>query len=338
MRKQCPIPRKNLGLARVRAIRARQKGAKVCDIARVLGVHPDSVSRWIRQYNNGGPLRLKGNRASGRPPKYECATLFPKITRIVRHPATSYGFENPLWTTKRIVNVLKDKLGINISRQTIQRVLSGAGLSYQKPERRAFEQDPVARKEWVEKTWPQLKNKAKRERAIILFGDEASVSLNPSSGKTWSRVGRTPIIRSTSKRGSVPVMSAISPTGKLFFTLPKKNVDASVFVQFLKQILRQIPRKKIYLIVDNSSAHKAKKTAAFVGENDRLSLIFLPAYSPDFNPDELVWARLKSVELQAHQARTKDCLRLKTLGKMRKIQKDSTGILSFFGKMNRLNL
>ena len=169
---------------------------------------------------------------------------------------------------------------------------------------------------------------------MILFGDEASIALNPHAGKTWSKVGKTPIIRTTSTRGSIPVISAISPTGKLYFTLPKNNVSAEEFIKFLKQILKQIPRKKINFVVDNCAAHKAKKTLLFLEKNKRLELHFLPSYSPDFNPDELTWARLKGVELQAHQARTKRELRGKTLGKMRKIQKDKRGIKKFFSKLN----
>lgn len=338
MRKSCPIPRRNLGIARVRAIKARRAGASVKEIARVLGVHPNSVSRWIGSYNAGGAFKLKGKRASGRPSKLDCKELFPKITRLLRHPASSYGHDSQLWTAKRILGVLKDELDIDLSRSTLQRILQRAGLSFQKPERRAFEQNPAARKHWLSVTWPHLKNTAKRERAVVLFGDEAAIALNPNSGKTWSKVGKTPIIRTTSKRGSVPVISAISPTGKLYFTLPKKNISAVEFIKFLKQILRQIPRKKIYMIVDNCRPHRAKKTSAFIVENPRISLHFLPSYSPDFNPDELTWARLKGLELQAHEARNKDELRSKTLGKMRKIQKDKRNIKKFFGKLNKLNL
>lgn len=333
MRKTCPIPRQNLCLARIRAIEARRAGASTKEIAGVLGVHPNSVSRWVSTYNAGGAMKLRGKHPSGRPPKIDCKVLFPKITRVVRLPATEYGYDSPLWTTKRILAVLKDELDIEISRATLHRMLQGAGLSYQKPERRAFEQNPTARRHWLEKTWPELKTKAKNERAVILFGDEASIALNPLSGKTWSKVGKTPIIKTASKRGSIPVISAISPTGKLYFTLPKKNISADEVIKFLKQILKQIPRKKIYLIVDNCRPHRAKKTASFIEKNGRLRLHFLPSYSPDFNPDELTWARLKGVELKAHQAHNKVDLRCKTLGKMRKIQKDKRGIMKFFGKL-----
>ena len=48
--------------------------------------------------------------------------------------------------------------------------------------------------------------------------------------------------------------------------------------------------RKIFLIVDRGSAHRARKTRDFVDSLDgALSLFFLPPYSPDLNPDELVW-------------------------------------------------
>jgi len=67
-------------------------------------------------------------------------------------------------------------------------------------------------------------------------------------------------------------------------------------------------------VLDNCTSHNSKKTIDFVALNHRLELHFLPPYSPDFNPDELVWAHLKGKSLKAHQARTTVELRSKTLG------------------------
>jgi transposase len=329
-RKRVSIPRRSLGFARVRAVRMRKSGARVGDIAKLFDVSRETVSRWLTQYKAGGARSLKGKKSSGRPRKIDCSEFSPKLNKIIKHPATKFGFENPLWTCQRIKKVIHSELKLKLSRSTVWRALRETNLSCQKPERRAFEQDPVARKHWIEKEWPKLKNKAKKQRAVILFEDESSVALNPSIGRTWGKVGVTPIVYTTGNRGSVSVISAISPSGKLYFTLPKANVDSEVFINFIKQILREIPRKKIFMVVDNGSSHTSKKTRDFVASIDRLDLVYLPTYSPEFNPDEYTWEHLKTVKMKTHTARTKVDLKRKTLGAMRSIQKKKSLVKSFY--------
>lgn len=328
------IPRKNLAAIRVRAIKAHKAGMRTCDIAKVIGVHPNSVSRWIGLYNQGGPSALRESKSSGRPKKIDCRVIAPKLFKILKKPATQFGFESPLWNCPRLIRVLANELHVKISKSTLWRTLKDIGLSYQKPDKRAMEQDSKLRREWVKKTFPALKKKAKKQRAVLLFEDEASLSLNPTVGKTWAKIARTPSIRITSKRGSISIISAISPTGKLLFTIPKGNINSDAFIKFLKQVLKEIPRKKIYMVVDNCSSHKSRKTLDFLRLNPRMEVIYLPPYSPDFNPDELTWATLKRVEMTAHQESTKHGLRKVALGKMRKMQKKKSMIKAFIKKID----
>lgn len=320
MRKKCPINRKSLESVRVQAVQARKRGARVCDIANALGVHPNSVSRWVGQYNAGGARALRSTKSSGRPRKIDCRDLFPKIKRIVSRDATSFGFDTPLWTIPRLQKVLKSELDLKLSRATLHRRLTEIGLSFQKPEKRAFQQDPNRRKIWLKKEWPKLQKRATKQRAVILFLDECSVSLNPNSGKTWARIGRTPHIKTSSSKGSIGIISAIAKSGKLYFTIPSGRVNSHEFIKFLKKILKQISRKKIIIVLDNCSSHKSNKTFAFIEEHPRLQLHFLPPYSPDFNPDEHIWSQLKG-KLNGHQATNKTDLRAAALRKMRSIQK-----------------
>jgi transposase len=72
----------------------------------------------------------------------------------------------------------------------------------------------------------------------------------------------------------------------------KGGVNADVFIEFLKRLIAGA-EKTIFLIVDRGPAHRAKKTQAFVETlGGKLRLFFLPPYSPDRNPDELVWSVL----------------------------------------------
>jgi transposase len=333
IKKKRRISRSNLSLARTTAIRCHALGERSIDIARMLGVHEVTVSRWLRLYRERGALGLKVKRISGRPKKIDCSAISDQLLAIVKKPATAYDFEHPLWTTARLQKVLHKELGIKLGLMTVWRELKRIGLSPQKPVRQAFEANEAARVEWFRNTWPKIRRRAKKQRAVILFEDESTVQLTPNLGKTWAVVGKPPVIKFSSKKASVGVISAISEQGRLLFKIPQKRVDSGVFIAFLKQVLNEVPRKKIFMILDNGPAHKSRKTFNFVEANPRLELFFLPPYSPDFNPDEMVWNHLKNVEMKAHQEQNKDDLRRKTRNKMKSIQKKRRLVRKFYKKV-----
>ena len=91
------------------------------------------------------------------------------------------------------------------------------------------------------------------------------------------------------------LIPAAASRGKMrFMIIGKGSVNASVFIEFLRRLVAGAKRP-IFLIVDRGSAHRAKKVSAFAPTlGGKLRLFFLPPYSPDRNPGELVWKHLKS--------------------------------------------
>jgi transposase len=247
-------------------------------------------------------------------------------------PANRYGFESPLWTCRRIREVLRKELKLRVSITTVWRGLRRLKLSCQKPERRAIEQDPVVREKWLKEEWPAIRMQAKRERALLLFEDEAGVHLTPTVGRTWGREGNRPTVPATGKRGCISTMSAVSPEGRLFFMIPREKVNASIFISFLEALLRDCPRRKVFVITDQASSHTAKATTAFVSTQPRLRLFYLPPYSPDYNPDEKVWDFLKNRKMAAHNACDKLALRKRTSRALRSMKGRPSLVRSFYNR------
>jgi transposase len=100
-------------------------------------------------------------------------------------------------------------------------------------------------------------------------------------------------------------MSAINAQGRLVFRLYDKRITSVEVIEFLRQLLREHPRRHVVVVMDQAPPHTSKQTAAFIGGQRRLHVFHLPAYSPDWNPDEKVWNHLKHQELKGHQAKTK---------------------------------
>ena len=332
------LDHQTLEVMRHRAIDAHEDGNSVNGIANMLGLHRGSVSRWITLYSRRGKSGLKSRKAPGPKRKLDCNVYGKRILKIVKNPASKYNFENPLWNCKRIQKVVKDKLGVKVSVPTIWRGLKLLNFSSQKPERRAVEQDPVKREKWLREEWPKIKAFAKKRKAIIFFEDEAGVKLTPTVGRSWGIKGERPIIQVTGKRGGVCAMSAVSPSGKLFFSIPRQRVNSDVFIEFLEGLLREYPRRQIVVIADQASAHTSKKTKAFVVSQKRLALFYLPPYSPDYNPDEHAWDHLKNHALKAHSATTSDELARETRKQLRRMSQKPDLVRSFFHRTVSLKL
>ena len=128
--------------------------------------------------------------------------------------------------------------------------------------------------------------------------------------------GKTPTQKVTGSRGSISAMSAISKSGGLIFTLHEKRIASDEVIHFLSQMLRHHRRRHIVVVMDQASPHTSKKTKAFISQQKRLHVFYLPPYSPDLNADEYVWNHLKNEELKGHQAKTKVELKQKTEGKL----------------------
>ena len=129
------------------------------------------------------------------------------------------------------------------------------------------------------------------------------------------------------------LISAITSRGHMrFMILEKGSVNAEVSIEFLKRLITGAKRT-IFLVVDRGSAHRAKKTRAFVdGVGGKLRLFFLPPYSPDRNPDELVWKHLKADTVGRMAVTVKDDFTAKVRSSMRSLQNNQDKIRSFYQK------
>lgn len=108
----------------------------------------------------------------------------------------------------------------------------------------------------------------------------------------WSERGNQPmIIQKQSKRERHTLFGSVNPrTGEVIVQKADRG-NAKTFQRYLKKVLAKSKTKgKTYMILDNVRYHHARMLKPFLEKNkQRLELIFLPAYSPDFNPIERVW-------------------------------------------------
>jgi transposase len=112
--------------------------------------------------------------------------------------------------------------------------------------------------------------------------------------KTWFPVGHQRIIPTYGKHEGVKLVGCLDYESGHVYVEEHKQYDAEVFLQFLKNVLVLYPNKRIVMILDNAKIHHANLLKDFLSENsDKLTLVFLPPYSPNLNKIEELWRWLK---------------------------------------------
>ena len=113
--------------------------------------------------------------------------------------------------------------------------------------------------------------------------------------KNWFIKGHQRKIPTYGKNVGVKLIGILDyVTGKVYCE-EHERYDAQVFQNFLKSILKEYPKGKIVMVLDNARIHHAKLIQPFLNEvKDRFELMFLPPYSPEFNLIEGLWGWLKS--------------------------------------------
>ena len=324
------IPRDALEHYRFKALDLREKKWKINNIAEAFGVRREAVSRWISKAKKYGKESLRKRKAKGKEPKLGKEDK-KQIISWLRKSAMEFGFETPLWDCKRIQKMVKKELSKEIAISSLWKTLRKWNLTPQKPEKVALEKNQRKVTEWLNAEWPKIQAHARRWQAMLYFQDESGVSLIPVLGKTWAKKGKTPKIKVTGNKGGFCVTSAISPAGRMVFRIENHTIHAEDHIDFLKQIIKHHPHRKIIVIEDNAKPHIAGAVKDFVRDNkNKIAVYYLPTYSPDLNPDEKVWKYLKNVKLKAHQARNKKEFKPLIKSKMLSIQKKPNTIKSFF--------
>lgn len=301
---------------RLRAVRAvLDEQIAVTLVAQAYGTDRTTVHRWVARFQENQEAGLARRPGNGRPRKLGSLDR-DALRKLVLSPASHYGYETDFWTTRRLIQVVDSTFGVLLSKQTVMRRLHDAGLTYQKPEREYFELSEDERQEWIRTIVPQIRRAVRKHRAILYFQDEANVSLTALLAKTWAPCGQTPKQKVTGKRASVSAMSAITSRGRLIFRLLDKRIASTEVIEFLSQMLKYHRRRHLVVVMDRAPPHTSKLTAAYIASQPRLHVFNLPAYSPDWNPDEKVWNHLKHQELKGHQAKTGEELRALTETKL----------------------
>jgi len=131
-------------------------GMKQSDVARKYGVTPAAVSLWAQTIRKDGIEGLRMRKARGNPPKLERESR-ERLVEILETGPEAYGWDSGLWTSSRVVKVIRREFGVRYHPHYMPRLLRRLGFRPVKPKRRASEKDEDRKDAWLTTTWVQVK-------------------------------------------------------------------------------------------------------------------------------------------------------------------------------------
>ena len=318
---------------RERGIKMRKAGMKYKDIGKILDVHHTTVCTWYAKYKRDGAKGIKilpRGRKEG-----EQKILSPEqetkiIKRLIDTTPEQLKFRFVLWTREAVKKLIKHDLSINMPLSTVGHYLQKWEFTSQVPIKRAYERSDVKVQQWLKDEYPAIQEQAKEEEAEIQWADETACVSLPSVIKGYAPKGKTPVMGHTAQRLKINMISSITNRGKLRFMVYEQNMNADLFVTFLERLIKS-SKKKVFLILDNLRVHHAKIVITWVKEHSKkIALFYLPAYSPDLNPDEYLNNDFKRNVNKEHIPITKKELKDNTESFMKMLEKSPTRIANYF--------
>ena len=205
---------------RLRAVRGCELGFTQADIADLLGVSQETVSRWWTAYTAGGPAPSPAIGPGG--PVGSGRTLSDEQARHIRdliddHSPEDLGIPAPLWSRRAVRDLIRTEFAIAMPVRTVGEYLKRWGYTAKVPRRHAKDQDPEEVRRWLEETYPAIEARARKEEAEISWCDETGVAADEHPRYGYAREGDPATMEVPAPHIRINQISAISDEGAVRF-------------------------------------------------------------------------------------------------------------------------
>jgi transposase len=164
----------------------------------------------------------------------------------------------------------------------------------------------LERDEWIRAAWKVMVARSLDARRLV-FVDEmgTNISLSPVYG--WAKKGERAQCSVPRNRGkNTTLLSSMSVEGMGPSLAVEGATNSEVFETYLERVLAPTLRKGQVVVMDNLSVHKGERVRELI-EQRGCELLYLPPYSPDFNPIEEAFSKIKGLIRKA-EARSRETL------------------------------
>jgi transposase len=266
------------------AIQRLLEGKTNKEVAKDFSRDENTITRWVKKWNEGGIDAMRTIKPPGRPGKLSEDQLL-QIKELLLTPSLAGECH---WTIVKLRGYIRQQWQMELGYTTLLESVAKLGFRQVVPRTWSSKQDARKRASFLAEL-DALKSDPANE---IWFADESGFIADPRPRRRWVLIGSRPKIDYTGMHIRLNIVGAVSPATGQFESIIVPQVDCEVFQLFLDQFAKATSDspKNIHMVLDNASWHKAKCL-----NWHHITPIYLPTYSPDLNPIERLWARFKSL-------------------------------------------
>lgn len=252
-------------------------------VMKVFDLSESAVKKIIRAFNTYGADGLVAKRRTGRKPLIS----FEKKEELMEEFEEPGRAQRTFWTATAFHGHITAKYSVECSYNTVLRLLHEKGYVLKVPKPWPDRQDDDLREEFLRK----LRDLAENPDIEIWYGDETGLEGEPKPRRSWAIKGSRPRVTHNGDHIRLNILGTVCPRIGEFFAIEASHCDTEVFQVFLDEAAKSIipARKRNIIILDNASWHKRKSLNWHFFEP-----LYLPPYSPDFNPIERIWLIMKA--------------------------------------------
>lgn len=270
---------------RLAAIRSLLLGVDRATVCRQFCRSDRMVRLWIQRFNQGGIDALASKVSTGRPRKVRLERVGDLLLPVLADPSMAGQTH---WTGRKLHGYLNEQLELELGYTTVLRWLHELDFHRRVPRPWPEGQDEDKRAAFLK----QIKPLCQDPSVELWFCDESGFEGDPRPRRRWVRPGSKPTLPYLGRHIRQNVIGSVCPQSGELFCLIVDGVDTEVFQFYLDEMARSIPAKadtRQIVVLDNASWHKAARL-----KWHHFEPLYLPAYSPDFNPIERLWLRVKA--------------------------------------------
>lgn len=260
---------------RIKAVLLYDKGWSYRKIAEALFISPEAARQHTLDYETTRKLSPENGGSSSKLNKSQEKFLLEHLQ------------EHTYLYSKDIVAFVWSEFEVSYTVSGMTQWLKNHGFSYKKPAVVPGKADKEAQQAWIE-YYEKLKGNLS-EKETICFMDGVHPTHNAKPAYGWIPKGKRKEIPTNTGRQRVNLSGVIDIFSKQVLVQEDETLEAESTIRFLKSIEKAYPDKqKVHLFCDNARYYRNKKVQNFL-ETSKISMHFLPPYSPNLNPIERLW-------------------------------------------------
>lgn len=291
-----------------RARRAVMDGQRLAEVALSLRVHERTVAAWVCLFCCDGLRGAPRTKPTGRPPTLTPTQNAALATLMDAGPVQA-GFSSACWRSPMGQPLIDDRFGVFDNVFSMAQLRKNLGLSDQPAAFVSEPRDEAKRHAWCTTTWPPLLRLAQERKALLRLGDEASFPPGGTRAYTWARRGPQPLVRTSGTRQGDKGFGLLKDcTGRFWSQGQEGRRHAEAYIAFRTRVLAQTT-PPIMLIQEGARSHPSAAMPRFFARHlERLTVCPLPSDSPDDNPLEKLWKKVKTDGTPRHDFPTCEAL------------------------------